>query len=216
LSYDLSNTAVIDKIIDRADEIVASRNFDFVCLVNNASATEPVGPIENCSPAEIEAHVQIGLITPMILTSMFMNRFAGNQMRKKLAFISSGAAFMPLRDESIYCASKAAINMFAQCIGLEQQDTEYGFEVVSIGPGLVDTTMQLAIRSKSNDEFAMAAFFKQAFEEGRLQEPAEVAKEFTGFWRTDTSRAYMLMQAGTRAFNRPLRYLTNYVVHCIC
>jgi len=66
--------------------------------------------------------------------------------------------------------------MFAQCIGLEQQDIEYGFEVVSIGPGMVDTTMQLAVRSKSSDEFAMATFFKQAFEEGRLQEPDEVAK----------------------------------------
>ena len=47
----------------------------------------------------------------------------------------------------------------------------------SIGPGMVDTSMQLAARSKTSDEFAMAAFFKQAFEEGRLQEPSKVAEK---------------------------------------
>jgi NAD(P)-dependent dehydrogenase (short-subunit alcohol dehydrogenase family) len=67
--------------------------------------------------------------------------------------------------------------MFAQCIGLEQKNREYGFEVISIGPGMVDTSMQQAVRSKSSDEYAMADFFKQAFEDGRLQKPDNVAEK---------------------------------------
>jgi len=65
--------------------------------------------------------------------------------------------------------------MLAQCVGLEQKDKENGFEVHSIGPGMVDTPMQLAVRSKTKDEFALADFFKQAFDDGKLQEPTTVA-----------------------------------------
>ena len=67
--------------------------------------------------------------------------------------------------------------MLAQCIGLEQKDKEFGFEVHTIGPGMVDTSMQLAIRSKTSEEFVLAGFFKQAFEDGKLQEPGKVAEK---------------------------------------
>ncbi len=96
----------------------------------------------------------------MILTSLFVQKFSDEKILKKIVFISSGAAFTAMPDESIYCSSKAAINMFAQCIGLEQNNREYGFDVIAIGPGMVDTSMQQALRSKKRDEFAMADFFK--------------------------------------------------------
>ncbi len=177
LSFDLTQTSRINQILEKANDIVSGQSFDFVCLVNNASALEPVGSIDNCPPDEIDSHVKIGLIAPMLLTSLFIKRFTGERIRKKVAFISSGAAFTPIADESIYCSSKAGINMLAQCIGLEQKDKEYGFEVVSIGPGMVETSMQQAIRSKTSQEFAMADFFKQAFKDGKLQEPGKVAEK---------------------------------------
>ncbi len=177
LSFDLTDTSQMSQIMEKVNEIVDNRGFDFVCLVNNASAIEPLGSIEKCSATEIESHVRIGLIAPMLLTSMFIRRFTDEKIRKKVVFISSGAAFTAMADASIYCSSKAGINMFAQCVGLEQKDKEYGVEVISIGPGMVDTSMQLAARSKASDKFAMADFFKQAFEDGKLQEPSKVAEK---------------------------------------
>jgi benzil reductase ((S)-benzoin forming) len=117
------------------------------------------------------------VIAPMILTSMFIRRFSDQRIRKKVAFVSSGAAFTPILDTSIYCSSKAALNMLAQCVGLEQKNRPRGFEVICIGPGMVDTSMQEAARSKPSDERASADFFKQAFQEGRLQKPSEVAEK---------------------------------------
>lgn len=67
--------------------------------------------------------------------------------------------------------------MFAQCVGLEQKDKEYGFEMICIGPGMVDTFMQQTARSKSSDEYTMADFFKQAYEDGKLQKPNNVAEK---------------------------------------
>ena len=177
LPFDLTETARLGQIIEKANEIVDDRGFEFVCLINNASAVEPIGPIEKCPATEIESHLKIGLLAPILLTSLFIQRFSNAKIRKKIAFISSGAAFTPLPDESIYCASKAGMHMFGKCVGSEQKNKDDGFEVISIGPGMVDTSMQLAARSKTSDEFALADFFKQAFEDGRLQEPSKVAEK---------------------------------------
>lgn len=176
LAFDLAETSQLDQIMHKVNQLVDGQGFDFVCLVNNASAYKPLGSIENCSASEIESHVKIGLIAPMILTSRFIRRFNDEKMRKKVVFISSGAAFTALPDQSIYCSSKAGLKMFAECVGLEQKNKAHGFEINSIGPGMVDTAMQQKIRSKSSDEFAMADFFQQAFEDGKLQDPAEVAE----------------------------------------
>lgn len=177
LSFDLTETSNIARIMERVEEVVGGQNFDFLGLICNASAVEPIQSIEKCPAEDIETHVKIGLLAPMILTSQFVRRFSDDKIRKKMAFISSGAAFSPLPDESIYCSSKAGLHMFAQCVGLEQKDKDFGFEVISIGPGMVDTAMQQAARSKSSEEFAMANFFKQAYEEGKLQDPNEVAEK---------------------------------------
>ncbi len=176
LSFDLADTLQIGQIMEKVGEIADNTNFDLVCLVNNASATDPVGPIEKCAAPEIEAHVRIGLIAPMILTSMFIRKFSGNESRKKVAFISSDPAFYGSPDTSVYDSCKAAINVFAECIGLEQENKANGFEVVSIGPGMVDTFMQEFARSKAVSEFAGAAFFKQAYLDGKLQAPDTVAE----------------------------------------
>jgi benzil reductase ((S)-benzoin forming) len=80
-------------------------------------------------------------------------------------------------DGNLYCSSKAGINIFAQCVGLEQKNKEHGFEVIAIGPGMVDTSIQRTSRSKTSDEFAMAGFFKQLFEDGKLQELGTVIEK---------------------------------------
>jgi benzil reductase ((S)-benzoin forming) len=175
--FDLTDTSRIGQIMEKAGEIVGNQNFDFVCLVNNASAVEPIKSIEKCSLVEVESHVRIGLIAPMILTSMFIRKFSNEKIRKKVVFISSGSAFAASPGDSIYCSSKAGINMFAQCVGLEQENRESGFEVISIGPGMVDTPMQQAIRLKTSDEYASSDFFRQAFKDGRLQKPENVAEK---------------------------------------
>jgi benzil reductase ((S)-benzoin forming) len=102
LSIDLNDTSQIGRIMEKVNETVNNQSFDFICLVNNASASVPLGVIEKCPAEEIESHVKIGLIAPMILTSQFIRSFSKSKTRKKVAFISSGAAFTPFLGDSIY------------------------------------------------------------------------------------------------------------------
>ena len=45
LSFDLADTSRISQIIEKVDEVIDNQRFDFLCLVNNASAIEPLGAI---------------------------------------------------------------------------------------------------------------------------------------------------------------------------
>lgn len=174
LRFDLANTSALDQILDKANGIVEQASFDFLCLVNNASLAEPLKAIEACSYLEIDAHVRVGLIAPMVLTAGFIHHFGNLNVRKKIVFVSSGAGNHPILGASIYSSTKAGINLFTQAVGGEQQSRENGVEVIAFNPGMVDTPMQEKSRSKSTEEFASAGFFKQAKEEGRLQERSDV------------------------------------------
>ena len=174
-AMDLSQPDDLMALLDVVETETRKTAFDFLCLVNNASATEPMTSIQHCPSEDIQFHVQVGLVSPMILTARFMERFASYNMRKRVAFMSSGAAHRAMPDMSVYCTSKAGLLMFGQSIALEQENMAQGFEVVSIGPGMVDTDMQTAARSKTDDEFSMASYFKAGYADGKVQNPRDVA-----------------------------------------
>lgn len=169
LKCDLADTSAASQIVTKAESLVDEQSCEFLCLVNNAARLEPLKAIEECSSFELEAHVQIGLIAPIVLTSKFIHTFAHLSCRKKVAFITSGAAVQAMPDASAYCSTKAGLTMFARCVGLEQSQEEGGFETVSINPGMVETAMQVTARSKTDEEFKMAPYFKEAQRSGKVQ-----------------------------------------------
>jgi NAD(P)-dependent dehydrogenase (short-subunit alcohol dehydrogenase family) len=79
--------------------------------------------------------------------------------------------------ESIYCGAKAGVTLFAQAVGLEQKDKEYGFEVITIGPGTVDTYMYQVARSKNKEDYLWVDLAKQMYEKGELEKPGKVAEK---------------------------------------
>lgn len=175
MEADLSDMGNVSRFVDEAAGQFRKGRFDFLCLINNAALLEPLKPIQRCTAEEIERHVNIGLVTPMVMTAAFVRVFESEELRKKIVFMSSGAASSPLPDVSAYCSTKAGINMLAKCVGLEQAGRARGFEVIAISPGMVETGMQETARGKAADEFAMGDMFRQAYENGQVQEPSAVA-----------------------------------------
>jgi benzil reductase ((S)-benzoin forming) len=96
---------------------------------------------------------------------------------KQIIFISSGAAKRPIASWSQYCASKAALDMFAQTLQIELLQSGCECRVFSIAPGVVDTPMQAQIRASSVDKFPQLNHFIQLHERHELASPQEVAKK---------------------------------------
>lgn len=70
--------------------------------------------------------------------------------------------------------------MFARVLAQEQNDADHPVKVISMAPGVVETTMQEKIRSKTAREFPNIDKFIKLKEENKLFDPAFVAQKVVG------------------------------------
>jgi len=176
--FDLGNVLEIEGLMsDIAGRInSSSTRTEMICLVNNAAMLEPLKPIDQCSPEEINKNLQVSLIAPTVLTACFIRQFNDVSARRKIINISSGSGTYPAPGMSVYCTAKAGMNMFTRCVGEEQRKREHPVEIIAVDPGMVDTEMQAVAREKSEEQYEMANFFKQAHQSGQLQSTENLGK----------------------------------------
>lgn len=177
VTFDLDAT---EQIADMFGEVINQANFntgfDMICLVNNAAILEPIKPIDKAIVAEITKSLNINLTANIVLASQFIERTKKLKVRRKIVNISSGSGNYPAADMSIYCTTKAGLNMFTRCVGIEQIENVNPVEIIAVDPGMVETTMQKTARGKNENEFKMANFFKEAYKNRELQSSEEIAQ----------------------------------------
>jgi len=146
-------------------------------LINNAASVGPLGPLDSCTPGEIDRAMRINLIAPAILASCFLRRTAGWRCRRKVIHLSSGCARYANPGMSIYSAAKSGLEMLTRCAGAEQDALgPDGVEFLAVDPGMMDTAMQQQARETSAERFGLADYFKDAHAAGRLSAPDAAAR----------------------------------------
>tara|TARA_B100000900_G_scaffold393251_1_gene389545 strand:+ start:11032 stop:11742 length:711 start_codon:yes stop_codon:yes gene_type:complete len=138
-------------------------------LVNNAGTLGPVAQSENVTAEEISACMLLNVTAPMRLTARFLKEVPGE---KQVYFTGSGAAQHTISGWSAYCASKAAIHMYAEVVALEYPDVA----IHVFKPGKVDTPMQAQIRNTKSEDFPSVPHFIEEYESGNLVDSNTVAE----------------------------------------
>jgi benzil reductase ((S)-benzoin forming) len=157
-----------------------------IYLINNAGALGFIKPIGKLTAASIIASYTLNLIAPSVLTNAFIACYNTTDAEKVILTISSGAGKNPIDGWSVYCASKAGIDMFTRVVDVEQKLREKhpqesihnGFRIFSISPGVVNTQMQTEIRSASKEDFSRVEDFKAYKETDQLADPKNVSKKY--------------------------------------
>ncbi|HGE5774959.1 SDR family NAD(P)-dependent oxidoreductase [Flavobacterium psychrophilum] len=144
---DLENT--FSQILNTIDENTIKR----IIFINNAGTLGKIGRLENNYSSDIQNAIQVNTITPFLLTSIFLKETQNWNCSKKIINISSGAAVKPYYGWSLYCASKAAIDMMTKAVAVEQETIKNRTKIIAIYPGVVDTDMQFQIRKSSLENF---------------------------------------------------------------
>lgn len=140
-----------------------------ILLINNAGLLGPAAVTGQLDPRQAAHAVAVNVTAPLILTdAVLAARPTGATVR--IAHISSGAGRRPVPGWSVYCATKAAIDMHAQTVAAEGHD---GVRVASIAPGIVDTGMQGEIRA--SEGFPLREQFVGYERDGQLVPAAEAA-----------------------------------------
>lgn len=146
-------------------------------LIHNAGIIGEIARVGTPLKQDTQALFQVNVIAPLELTQKFLSTYS-KELPKMIAFISSGAGRRPIPSWANYCASKAALDLYAQTLSEEQIELQANTRVFSVAPGVVDTNMQDQIRETSQDHFSSLANFRLLKIENKLVSPLEVAQKF--------------------------------------
>jgi NAD(P)-dependent dehydrogenase (short-subunit alcohol dehydrogenase family) len=94
--------------------------------------------IENFPTIEMELIIRNNLLAPIMLTREFVRFTVHTDYIKHIVYIGSMAYRKVLNASSVYCATKAGLAHFAQCMAWEL--TPKGYRVYCVHPGNVEDT----------------------------------------------------------------------------
>ncbi len=154
---------------------IPSTKLEEVFLINNAGIIEPVDRIENLKTDQVERHLKINLLAPIIMSQIFLSVFA-KVPQKTIVQITSGAATRPVEGWAVYCSGKAGLDMFNEVLALQHQN-DNNFKAIGYSPGIMDTAMQTKIRSTTAKQFPDVAEFKKYKTEKQLRSTDYVAAD---------------------------------------
>lgn len=170
LTADLSDASSIETaagLISAALPAGAARYL----LINNAGTLDPVSLAEGLFDAQaIQRAFNVNVSAAMVLTAAFL-RSAPKEVDLRIVNISSGAGRRTNAGWAVYCATKAALDLYTRVLAEENP----GLRVASLAPGVVDTDMQAHIRSSDRAQFPDLDRFIQLHEQGQLASPESTA-----------------------------------------
>ena len=144
-------------------------------LINNAGVIPPIAPLRDSDPLELARALRVGLEAPMLLTAAFLKATEQMQRPRKVLNVSSGLGRRPMASQAAYCAAKAGMDHFTRCLALDEASQPNGAKVCSLAPGVIDTNMQVQLRSADTERFPDQDRFAQLKSGGLLSTPQEAA-----------------------------------------
>src|SRR5258706_2429581 len=174
LTLDLSDIAKAAPKIEREVGARLGEPWERVGLVNNA-AVGLSGRIQDFDAGELARSFELNTVLPIWLMGFMIQRV---KAPVRVVDLSSGAAVRPFPGLAAYCGAKAGLHLAGASIAAEDAPD---LHILSYQPGVVDTEMQLATRSKSLEEFPWGTTFRQYHAEGRLVPPERPAADIVEF-----------------------------------
>lgn len=139
-------------------------NATLLLLINNAGLVTPIGPLNAQDPQNIHRSVQLNVSAPLTLCAL-ISKWLKPAQQLRILHVSSGAGRSAYPGWSVYCATKAALDMHAQAV---QQDQLPNIRICSLAPGVIDTGMQAEIRETDESLFPNKKRFMELHDQGLL------------------------------------------------
>jgi len=164
LETDLSKDGLKEKITVLKNLI----KYEAVYFINNASIIEPIVKIADLNEVALDKIISVNIKSTVVITKFLLRNFKTNPLI--FVNISSGAANKAISNWSLYCSSKAFIQMF-----FNVAESEYKQHLFfNIDPGVMNTDMQKSLRASN---FPDVENFKELEKGGHLKLPIDVAEE---------------------------------------
>lgn len=146
---------------------------DSILFINNAATVQPIKSIGTFNDQDIINTITINTISPLIIINYIKNLMV---TELKIINISSGASKNPIVGWALYCATKAANEMFVNTL-TKQEEANKNIFVFNVDPGVLDSNMQLQIRATDEKDFPRLEDFKNFKKNNNLKQPKKAVLE---------------------------------------
>lgn len=171
IEVDLANTEAV--ILAASKLVPLLNNHSHVRFIHNAGVVTPIAQSQDLNNlAAINDAFHVNITSAIFLTAQVLSHTPQAKDRRVM-LISSGAGRNASSGWAVYCATKAAMDRYAEAAQLDQGTHA---RIVSMAPGIIDTPMQETIRATSKDDLPSLERFIGFKENKQLAEPNAVAQ----------------------------------------
>ncbi|MCZ8014578.1 MAG: SDR family oxidoreductase [Limnobacter sp.] len=177
LPVDLAEHAALQELLvgEALPEFMA--NATQLLLINNAGLVSPIGPLSVQPASDISRSMQLNVTTPLVLSAHITQLLKVDQQLRVL-HVSSGAGRSAYPGWSVYCASKAALDMHAQATQLDKLEQ---VRICSLAPGVIDTDMQAQILDTDEALFPNKKRFEELKSTQQLSSPKQTGERLVDY-----------------------------------
>ncbi|HET6993237.1 MAG TPA: SDR family NAD(P)-dependent oxidoreductase [Bacteroidia bacterium] len=150
-----------------------------IALVNNAGIVGMVKYAGRMEEEPIRNTYHVNLVAPTIFTNKFLKTYHDHEAIQIVLNISSGASKNPIDGWSVYCATKAGLDMYTRVVAeeLKISGTQNRY-IFAVAPGVVNTAMQDDIRASNSLDFSQVQRFIDYKKSDQLAHPDLVARKY--------------------------------------
>ncbi len=150
-----------------------------IILINNAGVMSEIKRIGMQKNRNIINDYNVNIVSPSILINNFIEKYQNYKNKRTILNVSSGAGRHTVDAWSVYCASKAALDMYSQNIKLEQSfyPKENRIKIFSVAPGVIETAIQEQIRKTPVKYFSDVKKFVNLKNNDLLSSPESTAEK---------------------------------------
>lgn len=149
-----------------------------IVLINNAGATGEIRHAGELQNENIISTYHLNIVSPHLLINTFIHSFKLHAAEKIIVNVTSGAASSTYDGWTVYCATKAALDMMSLTLAKEFELDKNGFKIFSIAPNVMETNMQKQIRETDENAFSRKNKFVDLYDNNSLYDPKDVAEKY--------------------------------------
>jgi NADP-dependent 3-hydroxy acid dehydrogenase YdfG len=187
LNVDLGDAKALMQAVQALKPLISGH--DRVRFIHNAGIVTPIAQAENLNDLEVINHAfQVNITSAMVLTAAVLTA-SGKATDRRIMLISSGAGRNASSGWGVYCATKAAMDRYAEAVKLDVGERA---RITSMAPGVIDTDMQVTIRSTPKEALPSLDRFLGFHQNKQLGVPDTIARRILAALESDTYGATII------------------------
>jgi sepiapterin reductase len=189
MAADLSNMDTLEQTVEEMFGQLEKRMYDRAILINNAGS---LGYLGRCSDmtslGKLQRAIDFNITSSSWISLQFVHKLLSSPSEKicsacsciVVVNISSLCAIEPFSTMSVYCAGKAARDLFHSVLAKEESDTETSVRVLNYAPGMCETAMSEELAESDRLDSKLSSMYRTALNDKTMVQPKDTAEKLVG------------------------------------